>query len=124
MHSFIQLFHSPSIGMCITQHAWKGVRKGGGKDSPHLSGVSSNDLNITIGIFPLNVEVQGLSGARKLNNILEILREGTGNQELNLPFGQLNYIHLEYSVLLAYDKTLNACIVLYCLQSDFSHSFL
>lgn len=93
------------------------------QEFPHLV-FSSNDLNITIGIFPLNVEVQGLSGARKLNNILEILREGTGNQELNLPFVQLNYIHLEYSVLLTYDKILNACIVLYCLQSDFSLSFL
>lgn len=115
--------------MCMTQYACKGIRKGGEKDSPHLSGVShlvfsSNDLNITIGIFPLNVEIQGLSGARKLDKILGILGEGTGNQEMNLPLGQLKYIHLEYSVLLAYNKILNACIVLYYLQSDFHIHFL
>lgn len=76
--------------MCITQYACKGIRKGEEKDNPHLSGIShlvfsSNDLNITIGIFPLNVEIQGLSGARKLTKILGILGKGTGNQELNLP---------------------------------------
>lgn len=70
-HSFSS-FILPSICVCITQYSCESIRKGGKKDNPYLSGAfllvfSSNDLDITIDIFPWKVEVQGLSGARKLD---------------------------------------------------------